>query len=76
MPKARIKARLSAIDLLEKLLGHGVWIQNLPQWEKILEKDGVAAEELTGTLAKSGSAQPWPRQLRNGRRSSNSKLQF
>ena len=60
--ESRTKARVSAIDMLEKLLSQGVRAQDLPHWQLVLNKAGVTAEELSGSLNKFGSMEALTRQ--------------
>ena len=53
--EAKSKARTSAIDTVEKLMGLGIRAPDLPHWERVLSNAGVTAEELSGSLEKYGS---------------------
>ncbi len=44
------KARKATISLVEKLLGEGVKAKDLPQWEKVLAKAGITAENMADAL--------------------------
>jgi len=62
--EARTKARVSSIDLLEKLLSQGVRAQDLPHWQAVLTQAGVTAENLSGSLEKYGSLEAFTSQKR------------
>lgn len=53
--EAKSKARTSAIDVVEKLMGQGVKGQDLSHWQKILQTAGTNPEELSKRLGKYGS---------------------
>lgn len=48
--ESQSKARISTIDLMEKLLDQGVKADDLPHWQGILMKAGVSVEELATAL--------------------------
>ena len=49
------KARSSTIDLVEKVLDHGVKESDLPHWQSVLDKAGVTVEKMGDALEEYGS---------------------
>lgn len=53
--ESQSRARISAIDLMDKLLEQGVKADDLPHWQAILTKACVSVEALATALEQYGS---------------------
>ena len=60
--ESQSKARISAIDTVERWLSRGVREKDLPQWNTIIEKAGVSAESLASDLKRFSSLEALCRQ--------------